>query len=286
MDNTSRRSILEFCSIGAVAGLAGCVSLQDAVSQSDDTGSQSDTTNEELRARIQELEAIIASKNERIEALHREESISEFSTEVVDQAAAMATDARKAVVTVSGADGSMGTGWVLDARRGYVVTNSHVVVEDDSFTIETFDGDRGSAARIGYYQEMIPDVALLQTDVGGLRELPTGDETALTPEDPVVTIGHPGSVGDWIMTMGRHEEYEAHFDTLLSTVPTARGNSGGPLLTLDGSVVGVVSGERKQEGSDDDFSKSETVYTQLPEIPELTTASSASVLLNSVDEWT
>uniref|UniRef100_A0A7D6CR03 Trypsin-like peptidase domain-containing protein n=1 Tax=Natrinema zhouii TaxID=1710539 RepID=A0A7D6CR03_9EURY len=283
MDRTSRRDILKISSTAIVAGLAGCTDTDGFFAPSNTT---ENAENDAQRERIEELEDRIESKNERIEALHREESISEFSTDIVEQAEAMAKAARESVVTVSG-DRAGGTGWVLDATKGHVVTNSHVVTGDESFSIETFGGDTGSATRVGYYREMIPDVALLQTDLDGLQELPTGDESTLRPGDPLVTIGHPGSIGNWIMSMGRHEEYDARFETLYSTVPTSQGNSGGPLLTLEGDVVGIVSGSRVPErGGEGDFSKSEVVYTQLPEPERSTTSAPVETLLESVDEWT
>ncbi|WP_245835289.1 S1 family peptidase [Natronolimnobius baerhuensis] len=260
-----------------MAGLAGCTSQREPTS---------DAINQEQKTRIEELEALVKSKDKQIEELHREDSISEFSTDIIERAETMARDARNATVTVGGEGGSGGTGWILDANKGYVVTNSHVVIDNNSFSIQTFDGDSSSATRIGYYEDMIPDVALLQMDLEGIQELPIGDRSNLTKDDPLVTIGHPGTIGNWIMTLGRHKEYDEVFDTLYSTVPTSRGNSGGPLLTLEGNVVGVVSGSRLANDSEDDFSKSDVLYTQLPERDKLTTSAPVETLLESVDEWT
>lgn len=286
----SRREILTVSSIGITAGIAGCSSLQSSGSQPNTTSSGSRNTTQELRDRISELEATVEEKNERIEELEQGDSSTtptqEFSDDVFEQAETMARDARHGIVTVRGDGGSSGTGWVLDSDQGHIVTNSHVVADSESFSIETFEGTTETATRIGYHEDLQPDVALLETDLTELQELPVGDESTLSKEDPLVTIGHPGNAGNWIMSIGRHESYERDLDWLLSTVPTSSGNSGGPLLTVDGDAVGVVSGSTTMENGPDENSKSDELYAELPSSSELTTSSPASRLIESIDEWT
>lgn len=292
MQNPSRRDVLKVGSTGLIASLAGCAGLDQVVdSPSTDTPSAQEMSKEELVARVRELEAIIDQKNARIEELERERGAtstpqSEFSSDVFQQAKSMALDARQAVVKLRGASGTGGTGWVLDADEGYIVTNSHVVVRDSSFEVETFDGETGRATRVGYHQDMTPDVALVQTDLTGLPDLSTGDESTLAEDDPLVTIGHPGRIGDWVMTIGRHSHSPLGMDWLLSTVPTAQGNSGGALLTLEGDVVGVVSGTTTGQGGRGEYSKTDELYAELPEVAEFTTSVPVGTLMDDVDEWT
>lgn len=260
----SRRDVLKLGGAGISAGIAGCSSLRPSEGESDaappDNGSQ------------RESPANAGGAG------------GDFPTDVFERAESTAKAARAAVVTLSGERGGGGTGWVIDADRGRIVTNSHVVAESASLSVETFGGETGDAARVGYYEDLIPDVALVETDPDGLEELPLGDESDLERGDPLLTVGHPGSVGEWIMSIGRHESYEPGIDWLLSTVPTSQGNSGGPLLTVDGDVVGVVSGSTS--GSNEDYSKSETLYTELPSSEELTTSVPAATLVEPVDGWT
>ncbi|AEH37607.1 S1C family serine protease [Halopiger xanaduensis] len=267
MDRRSRRSVLEVTATGLAAGLAGCASLDDA------TGDSTDTTGDSID------EPTEPDSN-------RSNTATGFSTDVFERAETTAKAARDAVVIVRGSNGSTGTGWVLDAAQGYIVTNSHVVIDGRSFTIETFDGETAGATRVGYHQDMIPDVALVQTDSNGLSGLSTGDESALSDGDPLVTIGHPGRYGDWIMSIGRYEDHPAASEWLLSTVPTSQGNSGGPLLTLEGDVVGVVSGTTTGPDDGKDYSKSDDLYAEFPELEELTTSTPISTLLESVETWT
>ncbi|WP_309138849.1 S1C family serine protease [Haloterrigena gelatinilytica] len=186
-------------------------------------------------------------------------------------------------MTVRGAS-SGGTGWVLDAEKGHVVTNAHVAINDESFTIGTFDGKTGTATRVGYHREMRPDLALVQTDLDGLSEFSIGDESTLRAGDPLLTIGHPGRYGDWVMSIGRYDSYRSVSDWILSTVPTSQGNSGGPLFTPDGDVVGVISGTTRS-GETEDYSKSNELYAEFPEIRELTTGNPVTTLMDSVNEW-
>jgi S1-C subfamily serine protease len=285
----SRREILKVSSTGLAAGIAGCSSLQTSELQSNTTSSGSNSTTQDLRERITELEATVAAKNARIEELEQGDSTTtpsqEFPSDVFEQAETMARDARNGIVTIRGESGSSGTGWILDSDQGHIVTNSHVVADSESFSIETFEGATGSATRVGYHEDLIPDVALLETNLNGLQEFSVGDESTLDKGDPLLTIGHPGNVGNWIMSIGRHDSYERGFNWLLSTVPTSSGNSGGPLLTVDGDVVGVVSGTTSMGDARDAHSKSDKLYAELPSSQELTTSTPVSTLIESVNEW-
>lgn len=292
MTRPSRRNVLEIGSTGLLVGLAGCATLGDGDAEQNATAASESDLEElsraELVARIEALEETIAAKNERIRELEdRGETDSarspEFSQDVFERAKTTARNARSAVVTVRGASAG-GTGWVLDAEKGHVVTNAHVVIDDESFTIGTFDGKTGTATRVGYHREMMPDLALIQTDLDGLSEFSIGDESTLDTGDPLLTIGHPGRYGDWIMSIGRYDSYRSFSDWMLSTVPTSRGNSGGPLFTPDGDVVGVISGTTRS-GETEDYSKSDELYAEFPEVGELTTSNPVTTLMDSVNEW-
>jgi S1-C subfamily serine protease len=198
------------------------------------------------------------------------------------RASEVGTSVRESVVKLT-TGRSGGTGWLVG--DGEIVTNSHVADAAPTLSVETFDGRTGSAQRVGYHEELIPDVALLETDLSG-PALPLGSDDDLERGDPLVTVGHPASVGDWIISLGRFLTVREPVNWVLSTVPTDHGNSGGPLLTLDGSVVGVVSGSTRPPAADRvDFSRNETAFTELPEKPEQTTAVTLDALEASLSEW-
>jgi serine protease Do len=133
-----------------------------------------------------------------------------------------------------------GTAWVLDEEAGHVVTNGHVVETSSEVTCYTLDG-RELAVEVVETSRR-PDVALLRTDDSLPAALPTGSVDDLEPEQPLVQVGHPGGVGYWVISLGRLRRGRGFLDRdrLVSTVPSAQGNSGSPLLTLDGRVVGLT----------------------------------------------
>lgn len=263
MDERSRRDVLAAGALGVAAGLGGCLEAQR-------TSGQADGAEAQQRPPTEETPTVS----------------SEFSEETAERARETGHEVRRAVVKVRqdrGRGQAEATGWVLDADRGHVVTNSHVVRSGETFTVETFDGETGAAERIGYHRDLEPDVALLETDLGGLPDLPTGDSTALETGDPLLTVGHPNSAGEWIITLGRFRTHREGIDWLLSSVPGDRGISGAPLVTLAGDVIGVVSGSTRDA---EPLSKPDEVFTELPAPEQSTIAVPVETLLEAVEGWT
>lgn len=134
---------------------------------------------------------------------------------------------------------AIGTGWILDENR--IVTNAHIVAQSGELTCYTVDGDTLDVELVETSRK--PDVALLRTDDEVPATLPTGSAENLERDQPLVQVGHPASVGNWIISFGAFAGRTGVLnsgETLKSTVPSARGSSGSPLLTLDGRVVGLT----------------------------------------------
>lgn len=160
---------------------------------------------------------------------------------------------------------SNGTGWVLDADEGLIVTNAHVTNSGDSFTASV-NGDEQPAELVGMAQ--CEDLAVLRVgDTDGLETLPlAGSQDDLTEGDRVVAVGFPGSVSRerrLTATEGVVSVARTNFDTpIANDVPNYvnliqtdasinPGNSGGPLVNSDGELVGVNSagrGDRDNQG--------------------------------------
>ena len=138
-----------------------------------------------------------------------------------------------------------GTGLLVD-RRGYVVTNHHVV--EGATRIETVLSDGRSFVAEVAGQDERTDLAVLRIDAGELPEAPLGDSEALKVGQLVVALGnslglpgsHTASVGV-ISALGRPlPGSDFVWEGLLQTDAAINpGNSGGPLATLDGKVVGI-----------------------------------------------
>lgn len=138
---------------------------------------------------------------------------------------------------------SVGSGVIIDAGDGYVLTNHHVVDNADEIVVTLADRRRLNAKLIG--SDEGTDVALLQIETDGLTEIEMGDSDALEVGDFVVAIGNPFGLGQTVTSgivsaLSRSglnlEGYEDFIQTDASINP---GNSGGALIDLDGKLIGI-----------------------------------------------
>jgi len=139
---------------------------------------------------------------------------------------------------------SLGSGVVIDAARGLILTNHHVVRAADQIRVTFDDGRRLDAELVGSDSET--DIALLRVEPDApLTEIPLADSDALQVGDFVVAIGSPFGLAHTVTSgivsaLGRTglgiEGYESFIQTDASINP---GNSGGPLVNLRGELVGL-----------------------------------------------
>jgi len=138
---------------------------------------------------------------------------------------------------------SAGSGVIIDADEGYVLTNHHVVNGATQIVVTLSDRRHFDAKLLG--SDEGTDIALLQIDADNLTALSFGDSEALEVGDFVVAIGNPFGLGQTVTSgivsaLGRSglniEGYEDFIQTDASINP---GNSGGALIDLDGELVGI-----------------------------------------------
>ena len=138
---------------------------------------------------------------------------------------------------------SLGSGVVIDADKGFIVTNHHVVEGAQEIAITMHNGHQFKAKLIGSDPEA--DVAVLQADIEGLQAIPFGDSDKLRVGDFAVAIGNPFGLGQTVTSgivsaLGRTglgiEGYENFIQTDASINP---GNSGGALVNLRGELIGI-----------------------------------------------
>jgi serine protease DegQ len=136
-----------------------------------------------------------------------------------------------------------GSGVIVDADKGYIITNNHVVKGATDITVTLKDQRSFKAKLLG--TDPATDVALLQVKADHLTALPFGDSEKLRVGDYVVAIGNPFGLGQTVTSgiisaLGRTglniEGYEDFIQTDASINP---GNSGGALITYDGKLVGI-----------------------------------------------
>jgi Do/DeqQ family serine protease len=138
---------------------------------------------------------------------------------------------------------SLGSGVIVDAKNGYVLTNHHVVKDADEISITLQKGKEHKAKVIGTDSES--DIAVIQIDADDLTEIKFSDSDALRVGDFVVAIGNPFGLRQTVTSgivsaLGRSglgiESYENFIQTDASINV---GNSGGALVNLRGELVGI-----------------------------------------------
>jgi serine protease DegQ len=138
---------------------------------------------------------------------------------------------------------SSGSGVIVDAKKGYVLTNHHVIDNASEITVTLKDRREVTAKLIG--SDDGTDIALLQIDADNLSDLPIGDSGDMKVGDYVVAVGNPFGLSQTVTSgiisaMGRSglniEGYEDFIQTDASINP---GNSGGALVNLKGELIGI-----------------------------------------------
>ncbi len=139
----------------------------------------------------------------------------------------------------------MGTGVVVD-RRGYIVTNYHVIAGVDWLRVTLSDGGVHTARIVSFDRQA--DLAIIKVDAGHpLPEMPLGTSSDLMLAETVFAIGNAYGYEDTVtcgIVSALHREVEVNktqtYHNLIQTDASINpGNSGGPLVNLEGHVVGI-----------------------------------------------
>ena len=152
---------------------------------------------------------------------------------------------------------SLGSGVIVDAARGYVLTNHHVIEGADEVSVTLSDGRTLAAEFVG--SDADTDVALMKIPVsaGGapLRAMRLADSSALEVGDFVVAVGNPFGVGQTVTSgivsaVGRSNVPGVGFQNFIQTDASINpGNSGGALVNLRGELVGINAASFNPRGS-------------------------------------
>ena len=138
---------------------------------------------------------------------------------------------------------SLGSGVVVDANKGYILTNNHVIDRADEIKVTLRNGETHQAKLIGTDPDS--DVAVIQIEARNLTAVPLTDSAKVRVGDFVVAIGNPFGLGQTVTSgivsatgrsgLGIHG-FEDFIQTDASINP---GNSGGALVNLRGELVGI-----------------------------------------------
>ncbi|MCE0802082.1 MULTISPECIES: serine endoprotease DegP [Buttiauxella] len=139
---------------------------------------------------------------------------------------------------------ALGSGVIIDAAKGYVVTNNHVVDNATKIQVSLSDGRKFEAKVVG--KDPRSDIALLQLqDPKNLTAIKMADSDALRVGDYTVAIGNPYGLGETVTSgivsaLGRSGLNIENYENFIQTdAAINRGNSGGALVNLNGELIGI-----------------------------------------------
>lgn len=139
---------------------------------------------------------------------------------------------------------SSGSGVIVHAGRGLILTNHHVINGAQAIEVALSDRRRFEAELVG--SDPLTDIAVLRIRAPNLTALPLGDADRLAVGDYVVAIGNPFGLGQTVTAgivsaLGRGLSADGYESYIQTDAPINPGNSGGPLISLDGNIVGINS---------------------------------------------
>ncbi len=139
---------------------------------------------------------------------------------------------------------SLGSGFIIDAKNGYIVTNNHVVRDAEDIRV-TFSNDVTLDAKLIGTDEKI-DIAVLQVDSSEIKltEVSFGNSDNVRVGDWILAIGNPFNLGGTVTTgivsaRARDINSGPYDDYIQTDASINRGNSGGPLFNMAGEVIGI-----------------------------------------------
>ena len=141
--------------------------------------------------------------------------------------------------------GGAGSGVIVDAENGYILTNHHVVGEADEIQVSLIDGRTLDAEIVG--SDAGTDIALIKVEADGLTEMPIGDSEGVRVGDFVIAIGNPYGLTHTVTSgivsaLGRNNISRDGFEDFIQTDASINpGNSGGALVNMSGELIGINS---------------------------------------------
>lgn len=153
------------------------------------------------------------------------------------------------------AEAASGSGFIIDADKGLIVTNNHVVADAEKIVVSLADGREITGKIVG--MDTRTDLAVVKIDAENLTEVTLGDSSSLQVGQPVVAIGNPGGedfarsvTAGVISATNRYLELqgESSFNLIQTDAAINPGNSGGPLVDYTGKVIGINSAKNSEAG--------------------------------------
>lgn len=315
-DEPTRRTFLTTATaVAGAVGLSGCSAFTGSSSPPTRTPNQQRI--DRLETRVSKLETAIKDKNNRIRSLRTkvdetEQELAElnqtldernsriedlqqridelqaeigidFTDEQRQKARELGQEVSQSVVFVEG-DSSTAAGWLH--RSGVIVTTAHSVSVDEEYTCHTVGGD--DIPTTAAHAVNPPDVAILEPDTEpGISPLYLADSYRNVGFDaPIIQVGHPAGLEAWTISAGRFESHDPTGGVIKCNIPGRIGNSGGPIVTLEGDFIGMSS--RLNFGSipaPDTPQQTPEVYERYPESGGTVVGVDIQTLKDEIDHW-
>lgn len=147
-----------------------------------------------------------------------------------------------------------GSGFIIDAQNGYIVTNNHVIKGAQKLLVSLNNGKNAYAKFVGADSQA--DLAVIKiSNIGSLTQVELGDSSQLQAGEPVVVIGNSGGekfagsvTAGVVSATKRILQGESPFNLIQTDAAINPGNSGGPLVNYQGQVVGINTAKFQQSG--------------------------------------
>ncbi len=147
---------------------------------------------------------------------------------------------------------SAGSGVIIDAAKGYILTNNHVIENADKIKVRFKDRRSAIATVVG--ADPKTDIALIKVDLRGLSDVPLANSDQVKVGDYVIAIGNAFGIGQTVTTgivsaLGRSTfSREKYQDYIQTDAAINQGNSGGALLNSRGELIGINSAIMSRSG--------------------------------------
>jgi serine protease Do/serine protease DegQ len=147
---------------------------------------------------------------------------------------------------------SAGSGVIVDAKNGYIVTNRHVIENASEITVTLLDNRHFQATVVG--SDEGTDIAVLKAAESSLTQMPLGDSSHLEVGDWVLAIGNPFGLKHTVTVgivsaLGRTGIHPHGYEDFIQTDASINpGNSGGALVNLNGELIGINSAILSKDG--------------------------------------
>ena len=138
---------------------------------------------------------------------------------------------------------ALGSGVIVDAAKGYILTNNHVIEHADKITVTLYGGRSFKSKVVG--RDPDTDIAVLHIDAKDLVQIPLGNSSTLQVGDFVIAIGNPFGLehtvtAGIVSAKGRTQVQDGKYSDFIQTDAAINpGNSGGALVNLEGQLVGI-----------------------------------------------